>query len=130
MELARISYSWLSTEDTPYFTDPPHVTHKAEMEALQVKMSEIRTTLVSEVGATMDERGFASKEHNTLKILGAMDSHFEKMAAMAAKSAQTFESSRGTRTVSNQAFTMVSEDDDVADGDELGDVDTLLAHDR
>ena len=115
--LARIAYPWDLTNNTPYFTGiPPHVTHMAEMEALKVEVANLRTTIVAEVGAAMDQRGFASKEHNTLKILDAMDTHFNKMADMAAHSLQL---SCRSRNVSGHTFTMVNEDkDDDEDEDE------------
>ena len=94
-------------------------------------MTKLHINIVTEVGAAMYERGFSSKEHNTLKILGVMDSHFEKMAAMAAKLAHTFKLSPYTCSILNQTFTMVSEvEDDVVDDDDPGKADILLAHVR
>ena len=89
IELPTIAYPWCSTVDTSTFSGiPPHVTHMTEMEMLKMELANLRDRMVAELGSAMDERGFASKEHNTNKILNAMDVHSEKMAAMALKSAE------------------------------------------
>ena len=58
----------------------------AEMEALKAELVSLKTGLIVELGEAMDARGFALQEHNTDKILGAMNKHFEKMIIMAENS--------------------------------------------
>ena len=61
---------------------PPHVLLIAEMESLRCEMASLKVDLLREINASMDSRGFRSREHNTNKILGAMDNHFDKMMTM------------------------------------------------
>ena len=113
MNLARIAYPWNSTADTPRFSGiPPHVTHMAEMEALKAELVSFKTGLMVELGEAMDARGFASHEHNTDKILGAMNKHFEKMTIMAENSTRALnEASALARREASHA--VIYDDDDI-----------------
>lgn len=64
--LARVSYSWNKTPDTPKFTGiPPHVIHMVQIEELKKKIESMEENIMAGIRHEMDTRGFASNSHNT-----------------------------------------------------------------
>ena len=78
--LARIAHPWNSTSESPMLTGiPPHVSLLAQMEEMKESMASLESKLLSGLENMMDERGFASHEHNTTTILDALKDQTQKI---------------------------------------------------
>lgn len=80
VSLAKVSYPWDKTADTPSFTGiPPHVLMLCELEEVKKELRLVREGIIDGLKDAMDERGFASHDHNTKKIIDAMNAQTQKI---------------------------------------------------
>ena len=78
--LAKISFPWNKTVDTPKLTGvPPHVLLMAELETLQLKFDQMRTDIKNDMKAIMDERGVGNAVFHTSNILNAINESNSKV---------------------------------------------------